>query len=149
MHTIATKTELLETTYNYKGINVSVIDRVKKNIHTGEIIKTVTHYECNCSIFYKLSDVEQFIEEVFFSGDDAITSTDKIDQGNTKILNTEYPKEYKRSCIETDAEKEGLDVSFINKNSVDLAVYREQGKYNVLYVSPLNEIFNKILSNRL
>lgn len=66
MHTVATKTETLETTYNYKGINVSVFDRIERNIHTDEIIKTVTHYECNCSVFHKLEDVEQFIEDVFF-----------------------------------------------------------------------------------
>lgn len=149
MHTISTKTDKLETTYNYKGVNVSVIEMVKKDIHTGDILNTKTYYECNCKVFYKLEDVESFIEDVFFSGNDRVISTDTIKQGESRLMNTEHSLSYKKDCIIKDAKREGLDVTFINKNAIELAVYREEGCINVVHTSPVEPVFTKIITTSL
>lgn len=143
-HIISTRKETKETVYNYKGVNILVVDRITVNNEDNSVLDTKTHYECNCSTFHKLEDAENFVEEVFFSGPDAIIPTNKVEQNESVTVETVYTLEEKKEAIEKQAQTDGMDVSFINKNDTDLVVYRRKGAYNVDYVIPLEEDFQDI-----
>lgn len=54
--------KLTDMQASYKGVNYSVIIQA----YNGEEVENLT-YECNCSTFKTKSEVESFIDEVFFA----------------------------------------------------------------------------------
>ena len=52
--------ELTETTGTYNGINYAIMTQTYNKVEVEQI-----HYECNCSVFHTVAEVEAFITLVF------------------------------------------------------------------------------------